>query len=370
MRQHCTECTFIAPRMNEEYSKYAPPTMEANTKTCDLCYCYVCDCPAKECSKWSSGTGALSENHCCASDKHNRWVALRKQTSKSRNGGVAGLSSPSGSTSSQSVSPDEERETRLAQAHSDYVRRMQERLDDYGFHNKKGPFAPDDAILKDERPAALLTQCRKCNWHSRLQKSTSTSAIGSGDWCHKCGIVICEDRFGKQQCSSPYKNDKDDILLGERTMPFTIVARDPRDFDEFKDAWTDADKSSSALTYDETEMENDTFRHRLGKRPMLKNVLDCIPIVEKEKMPKSGHVSGSTVSRYGSGDAPAGAEETEGIVLENRNDLLLLQILGRTDGFCDTTGHPIDGDIVANWDKTSRSGVSSCNYYHLFVITP
>jgi hypothetical protein len=250
---------------------------------------------------------------------------------------------------------------------SDDIRMMQERRDDYGFHNKKGPFAPDDAILKEAKPAALLTQCRKCNWHSRLQKSTPTSAIGSGDWCHKCGVVICEDRFGKQQCSSPYKNGNADILLGERIIPFTIVAHDPRDFDKFKDAWTDTDKSSSALTYDETEMEDDTFRHRLGKRPMLKNVLDCIPIVEKEKMPKSGHVSGlPTGSQYGSDDAAA--EETEGIVLENRYDLQLLQVLARTDGFREY-GDPIDGDIVASWDKTSRSGVSSCNY-HIFVIIP
>jgi hypothetical protein len=238
--------------------------------------------------------------------------------------------------------------------------------DDQGFNYEKGPFAPGDAILKDDRPAALLTQCRKCNWYSRL----TATMVGSGDWCHKCGIVICEDRFGKQQCSSPYKNGKDDILLGERIMPFTIVAHDPRDFDVFKNIWTNDDKPSSEWTYDEAEMEDDTFRHRLGKRPLLKNVLDCIPIVEKEKMPKSGHVTGLTLN----GKESSAAEDTEGIVLENRNDLQLLQILATTDGFRGMAGrndgHPIDGDIVASWDKTSRAGVSSCNCHHLFVITP
>jgi hypothetical protein len=98
--------------------------------------------------------------------------------------------------------------------------------------------------------------------------------------------------------------------------------------------------------------------------------LECIPIVEKEKMQKRGYVHGLTPKS----NREYAAEDTEGIVLQNRNDLQLLQILARTDGFREVAGlnagHPIDGDIVASWDKTSRSGVSSCNYYHLFVITP
>jgi hypothetical protein len=84
-------------------------------------------------------------------------------------------------------------------------------------------------------------------------------------------------------------------------------------------------------------------------------------------MPKSGHVTGST-TQYARESA---AEDTEGIVLENRNDLLLLQILASTEGFQDTKGRnagsPIDGDVVARWDKKNRSGVSSFNY-HLFAI--
>jgi hypothetical protein len=368
MRQHCTKCIFVVSDTTEAYSKYAATTVEANTKTCDLCYCYVCDCPAKECSEWSSEAGTLSDNHCCASDKHDRWVKLRQQTSKSRNGGVAGLSSPSGSTSQGSSDSSDSEED-----HFDSLPRGM--LVDFGggayniLNGRKGPFAPDDAILKDKRSLVLLTRCRKCYWYSRVT-STSTSAIGSGDWCHKCGVVICEDRFGKQQFS--YKKGKDDILLGERIMPFTIVAHNPREFDEFKSYWTDADKSSSERTYDETEMEEDTFRHRLGKRPLLKNVLKCIPIVEKEKMPKTGSVHGFPTG-FGHHGSACAAEDTEGIVLESRNDLHVLQMLAINGGFGRiagwNAGDPIDGDIVASWDKTTHSGVSSCNS-HLFAITP
>ena len=41
MRQHCTKFRLETSRFHPDYDK--------NEKHCDLCYCYVCDCPAKDC---------------------------------------------------------------------------------------------------------------------------------------------------------------------------------------------------------------------------------------------------------------------------------------------------------------------------------
>ena len=53
-----------------------------NSKYCSNCYCYVCDVPAKSCSRWntkiSSSQNNYKNNHCNASDKENHWQKARK----------------------------------------------------------------------------------------------------------------------------------------------------------------------------------------------------------------------------------------------------------------------------------------------------
>ena len=58
LRRHCTERPFVyLPFFEHKASgrqiRYIPPWAtrgaEGNAKVCDLCYCYVCDAPVKEC---------------------------------------------------------------------------------------------------------------------------------------------------------------------------------------------------------------------------------------------------------------------------------------------------------------------------------
>jgi len=62
MRPHCTEHPF-------QSGEHAA----SNSQTCDLCYCYVCDVPVKDCKHWTL--------HCNATDKGPRayyWNSMRR----------------------------------------------------------------------------------------------------------------------------------------------------------------------------------------------------------------------------------------------------------------------------------------------------
>jgi hypothetical protein len=60
-RQYCTECpTFTAditlsgpPAKWTKVLKTSEKFVVNNSTICDMCYCYVCDAPAKECTQWS-----------------------------------------------------------------------------------------------------------------------------------------------------------------------------------------------------------------------------------------------------------------------------------------------------------------------------
>lgn len=51
------------------------PTALSHVKTCDNCFCYVCDVPAKDCEAWGDGSSAT--DHCHALDKSPVWQARR-----------------------------------------------------------------------------------------------------------------------------------------------------------------------------------------------------------------------------------------------------------------------------------------------------
>ena len=82
LRQHCTAFPFDedTPSVNDIY---AQSVVTVNMQSCPLCYCYACDCPAKDCSKWhSEESGKIAVNHCCATEKLDLWVQRRKQNHK------------------------------------------------------------------------------------------------------------------------------------------------------------------------------------------------------------------------------------------------------------------------------------------------
>ena len=57
MRPHCTEHTLC----DMQDSVLSQANVNLNLQACHLCYCYVCDVPAKKCIEWT--------NHCGATDK-------------------------------------------------------------------------------------------------------------------------------------------------------------------------------------------------------------------------------------------------------------------------------------------------------------
>ena len=90
MRQHCTRSAFdpnflLRPRSARMISKSQTSIIDVNKQSCDLCYCFICDCPVKDCKQWaSSSIQNLKGNHCCAHEKKATWSKLRTSTKDKR----------------------------------------------------------------------------------------------------------------------------------------------------------------------------------------------------------------------------------------------------------------------------------------------
>ena len=125
-------------------------------------------------------------------------------------------------------------------------------------------------------------------------------------------------------------------------------------------------------------METDAFHHRLGKHPTIDMILHSLPVVSEDKIPKAG--KNVKLDRYSSfSPNEVCADETEAIIIENRNHRKLIHALRRftyesnigfwystniTNGKKDKmptmdNSHVLRGDVVATWDESNRSGVSS-----------
>jgi len=198
-------------------------------------------------------------------------------------------------------------------------------------------------VNKEPRQYQAIKQnkCRKCGFEE--------SPSGS-DKCEYCGRVISESLMDKER-SLDYKRIPKDVYLGERVIDFRIFAPDLRSMDKYKASWRMADKASPAWKYDESEIEEDIFRHRLGKRPRLqsRSSRPCIKFVSRNE---KGRIE---------------KNQQEAIIVENENDLSLLQFLrlatqigmGNHKDHC--TGRiladmSIRGNIEAAWDKANRKG--------------
>ena len=82
LRQHCTAFPFDADTP-DVCDVYAQSVVTVNVQSCPLCYCYVCDCPTKDCSKWhNEESGNFAVNHCCATEKLDLWVQRRNRNHK------------------------------------------------------------------------------------------------------------------------------------------------------------------------------------------------------------------------------------------------------------------------------------------------
>jgi hypothetical protein len=350
MRQHCSDNMF-APYHDPKsrFSRLSSTEVAAlgntgNREFCNLCFCYVCDKPAKDCSSWNI--------HCHATDTGAQslmWTKLRKDVKQGRKN-------------------TEQAKTRQpVQAASTSLR-----LRLVG----NGHFAPGPLVASD---TTKLTECRKCGFsnrflHHNFSKNQDLHPTGCRDWCRCCGRVASEKDFGKLQ-AEPYVRQQGDFFVGEKVVPFRIIAHDPRKMKAYRKNWALYEGSDPKWTFSEAEMEEDVFKHRLGEHPSLEMILASIPVVSPENIPETGSFNLKEKNRFFGGaeseNREVSADETEAIILQNRNDVGLLQELINFGSVgCDRDGGAVllDGDITAAWNSTERSGVSylfSCVAVHV-----
>lgn len=324
-----------------------------NPKTCDLCYCFICDKPVSECKNWSSKS--FNDNdHCHASDKGLDSAYYKNLRDKIKRGVVV---TPSTSATASTPSIDE---LPTSQTSHEFPNNIQT----YSQHSiYRGPFKPDDVNAK--RLKGHCTKCRRCGWyykydHNNFSKiigvdengirTRKTNMTGVQDFCKACSRVVSHEDFEKEQ-SKEYKPTVGVISLGRRRISFKLKARDPRKCESTKKFWDEFEGTSSNWEYNEADMEEDFFRHRIGRRPLLRHVLNAIPLVKPDSIPES---SSSEVSQT----------ETEALILENQNDLSILRELERFDknwGLNDANlggATPLEMNISADWNTAKRSGVS------------
>lgn len=328
MRQHCTQFKFDPTPAVMLFGKgYRKETLEANYQSCELCYCYACDCLVKECTSWqlASSTDSAS-NHCCASDADYMWVRRRSAIKDGRASRVPASASRLIGTSSNTNAH--------SSSHSSTA----------NISTARGPFAPDST---EGRKDDTLTKCRKCGWFSRFWHHTfggsdDTSSVHC--CCHHCGRVASERDFGRNQRIA-YKPKADDFYFGKKEIPFRIKAQDPRLSRKYQRNWESADTTSPEWTYSEADLEEDVFLHRLGQRPPVEQIRDCIARVSEDKLPTAGQAR-----RTGGGRMAQNfeAEITGSVILQKEGDIHLFHLL---DG-------RMSYDIAAQWDKANRSGVS------------
>jgi len=355
MRQHCPDNKFVQDIVSSSGRQYAIGASKrselqegktGNISHCDLCFCYVCDKPAKECTSWSSTGTATYASHCHASDTGVDARTWKNHRTAAKNG------------TTTAVQPS------LSDPWPEFIRRgistaSQGPLGD-------GPFAPNNALAAQSRD---LTQCRKCGWYNRFphrnfrhhQKfhwSHRHNPLGSMDWCHSCGRIASDRDFAKVQ-SEPYTRTPGDVFLGTRVIPFRIVAHDPRQMEKYQARWASHEGTDPNWTYSEVEEEENMFKHRFGKYPRIEVILDSVPVVAPDKIPKT---SSPTVS----------PDETEAIILNNAGDLTLLEELrnfgtvgGKKRDAYDIADEHVEGDIKAKWNREARSGVSNNIIAHM-----
>lgn len=350
----------------------------SNNKFCELCYCYVCDKPAKECDSWNG-------NHAHATDT-GTWAAMWK---------TLRLRAYQGRTATANGNPTAQLQAQLQ--HLQALGRLGGVSTSTTTSNNRhktgpGPFDPNDSVARSD---PNLTACRNCGWfnryfHRNFQHYRRLHPVGHLDWCHHCGVVASTQDFGKEQ-SQLYQRKKGDVFLGERSIKFRIFAHKPKEMDRYAAAWQQ--ESASEWKHDDKELQTDVFRHRFGARPTPKMILDSIPIVAPQDIPKTGsfyssldysarrryvfqtpatqlyeteNCGGNMFSYWktsqGADIHSVSVDETEGILLDNPSDIVIVRELCAFDALRLCNGQEdravLPYKLKAKWDKESQTGVS------------
>mmetsp|Transcript_23273 Transcript_23273/g.55031 ORF Transcript_23273/g.55031 Transcript_23273/m.55031 type:complete len:1470 (-) Transcript_23273:218-4627(-) len=387
MRQHCTRFPFessLQSRCIQTNSKIR----KANQQSCVLCYCYVCDCPVKNCKNWySSSSNALKHNHCLASDKNATWqkmrlAAKRKDSSlpsagtttnttagsNDRNNEEVGEDPPSGhhfikdcpygydcdscwcyicDTDIDSCTDSWSHRAACPTIERDRERRRRRKLSTFGL---PGPFMPDnpDAHLDKD-----LIQCRHCSWFIR-PVVRSSNIPSSYDWCTHCGLVASEEDLEKDQATSTNRKINpmaEPFLLGQKDVLFQIKAHDPRLFEKWKAIWVDDGHRSSEWRYDDADREEEVFLHRLGKSPKFYNIIRMLPFVTNENIPKDCETFRTNYRRVNDQKAQ---DATDAIVIEDEKEFEFLYRIVSLGSIWHGE-NPIE--VNASWNKGLRSGI-------------
>lgn len=164
-------------------------------------------------------------------------------------------------------------------------------------------------------------------------------------------------------------------------MEFRLKAHDPREIDKYSDRW-----EQEEWTYNETEMEQELFEHRLGESPALEMILASMPITTQDKIPSDGKQHQAYQTYTGVAATEASLSETEAVLVDNHGDSLILKELFKTCPKFGTTRaralepsptdqkgvepteplyrcEYLDGDIKAVWDSNTRKGVSTVLFF-------
>jgi hypothetical protein len=163
--------------------------------------------------------------------------------------------------------------------------------------------------------------------------------------------VASERDFGKTQLK-PYKPSVGDVILGEKMFHFTIKAHDPRKFRDTGKYWK-RNEGKPEWVYDEVEMEEDFFRHQIGKKPTIESVLQAVPVLN-EVPEYNGDVRKGR--QYQTSKSPA-ITEANALLLETKSDLNLLHELYLLDA-----SNFIGLRTCAEWNKELRKGVSAYDF--------
>ena len=302
------------PHMRQHCPEFPIGRDPTPARYCDCCYCYVCDVPVKECNNWTAHCWATDEGPQANYYKRQRLDTRNKTTPSAANSIIPNLTSPCHTLpSAASVSPT----LRL-----------------------------------------ISKECQHCSF-----QGNSLSTL----WCSGCGRVWHQQPARQ---GVPYTRKKGDVFLGNKEIRFRLHPHDPRKITKMKDAWAQ-NEGKPGWVYDEQEIAEEMFRSRIGERPLLSNLLVCMPILRQ--LPTDGCIIAGDRQPY-SYHSPAphksklyAIEELQALVLENPKDKdLLIETyrLSSIFGDCNSNDLWINGDITASFDKQIMSGVSGVQYLY------
>lgn len=293
MRQHCTEHPFgIA---NAKVLPQFVTRLQQNTAHCDLCYCYVCDDLVKSCQKWA--------DHCYATD--------------------TGREAPHFKRLRRDMRIERDRLKAITEPIIAGMTPIENEEEENG-HENHGDFH-----------RLIGSNCMHCKME--------LIPYWGGKTCKICGRTTASCHYAPSQ--DPIEEKKDMLRLGKREFSFRMVTPDLRKLSPYDQHWT-ANEGQPGWEIDHAAEATDVFRRKLGKRPTLCCVLDCLsPCRDEQSIPT---------------EAPE--SEKSAIFLDDPKGGSLLLSLNLLNNYFGNGTHLKDkvceGSVSVSFNAEARRGVS------------